>query len=293
LIRHSDNFNMKVAITGSTGYIGGYLGGYLSKKGYEVLAVDRHQLQQDPARLASFLEGSGVVIHLAGAPVIGRWTDHYREVIYNSRIKTTEVLVQAMKGMYKRPALFICASAVGIYPDTGVYNESDTRIAEGFLGEVCRDWEYEAGKANVFTRVLMLRFGVVLGRGGGALQRMNLPFRFGLGAKIGHGKQMMSWIHIDDLLRAVDHMIKKKTILGPVNVVSPQPISNKAFTKALAKTLNRPAWFTIPAFALRLIYGRGASALTEGQAALPEKLQQSGFQFQYPDIDHALKAIYR
>ncbi len=283
---------MKIAITGSSGFIGSRLTGFLRKKGHEVLPVTRYQLQGNAYDLASLLKDADVVIHLAGAPVIGRWTSHYRQVIYGSRIDTTKVLVQAMSLMDKKPATFICASAVGIYPETGVYTESDTLIADGFLGEVCRDWEYEAGKANAFTRTLMLRFGMVLGKDGGALKTMFLPFRFGLGGRIGHGRQMMSWIHIDDLLRSVDHVIRKKTVIGPVNVVSPHPVSNNEFTKVLAKTLRRPACLFVPSFALKLIYGDGAFVLTVGQTALPEKLQLSGFQFQHPVIASALEAIY-
>jgi uncharacterized protein len=283
---------MKAAISGSNGYIGNHLARFLEKKGYGIIPVDRRHLYGSPEKLALLLEGAGIVIHLAGAPLVDRWTAHYRKVIYNSRIETTKALVQVMNGMHNKPYLFICASAVGIYPGQGVFTEDDTRIAEGFLGKVCRDWEHEAGKANFFTRTVMLRFGMVLGKDGGALKKMSLPFRFGLGGKIGHGKQMMSWIHIDDLLRAVDHTIVKKTLLGPVNVVSPQPVSNKAFTKALAKTLHRPAFLTVPSIALKIIYGEGATVLTQGQTALPEKLLQSGFQFKYPDISSALKEVY-
>ncbi len=284
---------MKTAITGSSGFIGSRLTDFLQKKGHEVMPVTRVQLLGNAYDLASLLKGAEVVIHLAGAPVVGRWTSHYRQVIYGSRIDTTKVLVEAMRLMDKKPGVFICASAVGIYPEKGVYTESDTRIADGFLGEVCRDWEYEAGKATVFTRTLMLRFGMVLGKDGGALKAMSWPFRFGLGGKIGHGRQMMSWIHIDDLLRSVDHVIKKKTVLGPVNVVSPYPVSNNEFTKVLAKTMGRPACLSVPSFALKLIYGDGASVLTAGQTALPEKLQQAGFQFQHPVLSSALKAMYR
>ena len=284
---------MKAAISGAGGFIGSSLSRYLREKGYEVVPVSRRMLQGNAADLSAALAGATVVVHLSGAPMIQRWTNTHRRAIYDGRIVTTRNLVEAMGMMDDKPSVFICASGVGIYPGDGVFTEADTRVADDFLGEVCRDWEYEASQGNQHVRTLMLRFGVVLGREGGALSTMSLPFRLGLGGRIGHGRQMMSWVHIDDLLRAVYHLINKKTAFGPVNVTSPQPVSNRVFTRALAKALHRPAWFVIPALALKLLYGEGSIVVTQGQAALPEVLQSIGFQFRYPSIEDALAAVYK
>lgn len=284
---------MKAAITGSGGFIGSSLSHYLREKGFEVMPVSRRMLQEKPETLAEALGGSTLVIHLSGAPMIKRWTSAHRRAIYDSRIVTTRNLVKAMDLMDHKPQVFMCASAVGIYPADGLFTEADTRVAGNFLGEVCRDWEYEAIQASQYTRTLMLRFGVVLGRDGGALPKMSVPFRLGVGGRIGHGRQMMSWIHVDDLLRAVYFLINKKTAFGPVNLTSPQPVSNRAFTRALASALHRPAWFAVPAFALKLLYGGGSTVLTQGQAALPEVLQSNGFQFKYPGVEEALAAVYK
>lgn len=284
---------MKAAITGSKGFIGRHLSSYLRKKGFEVIAIPRHMLLQPGKELPMLLNGASVVIHLSGAPVTGRWTSRYKQEIYNSRILTTRCLVDAMRAADTRPDLFICASAVGIYPDKGVHTEENTRIAEGFLAEVVRDWEQEALQASVFVRTVLFRSGIVLGRGGGALKTMLLPFRFGLGGRIGDGRQMMSWVHVDDICRAAGHVIEKKSLFGPLNLTAPSPVTNREFTRLLAKSLRRPALLPVPVFALRLLYGEGASALTGGQTAIPERLRQTGFQFQYPELEGALKQILK
>lgn len=282
---------MVIALSGSSGLIGTRLISYFKQKGYGILQLPRDSLQGNPAALAAMLKGADVVIHLSGAPVDRRWTDTYRRTIYDSRVLTTQQMVSALSLMEAKPAVFICASAIGIYPPEGLQTESATRIADDFFGEVCRDWEFEARQAARFTRTVMLRFAPVLDSGGGALKKMLLPFRLGLGGKIGSGKQMFSWVHIDDMVRAVAFLIQKKAIFGPVNISSPHPVSNREFTGTLARALQRPAIFTIPGFALRLVYGEGASMLTGGQAVLPDKLQRAGFQFRYPLLDGALKNI--
>lgn len=280
------------AISGGNGFIGRHLTTYLTEKGFEVLNISRDALSKPDSDLDERLRGVSVVIHLSGAPVVGRWTASYQQTIYNSRILTTRRLVDAMEIMEQKPRVFICASAVGIYPESGIHTEDETRIDTGFLGEVVRDWEQEAMRAASFVRTMTFRFGMVLGRDGGALKTMELPFRAGLGGRIGSGKQMMSWIHIDDLCRAVDHLMSKNNLFGPVNLTTPHPVSNAMFTTMLARELRRPALFPIPAFALRLLYGEGATVLTRGQAVLPKKLQQSGFQFRHPHLEEALKELY-
>lgn len=282
---------MKIALSGSSGLIGTRLKAYFTKKGYDILSLPRHSLQGNPATLAAMLQGADVVIHLSGAPVDRRWTKTYRRVIYDSRVLTTRTMVSAIALMETRPSVFICASAIGIYMSEGRQTEAATRIADDFFGEVCRDWEFEARQAGRYTRTLMLRLAPVLDSGGGALKKMLLPFRLGLGSKIGSGKQMFSWVHIDDMIRAVAFVIQKKSLFGPVNISSPHPVSNREFTRVLAGTLKRPAILTVPGFALRLIYGEGASMLTGGHEVAPDKLQRAGFQFRFPVLDGALKNI--
>jgi uncharacterized protein len=281
-----------VSISGQSGFVGSYLSDWLRGQGYEVRAIPRSMLGGDPAGLAALLNGSQVVIHLAGAPIIGRWTRKYKQQVYDSRIQTTRHLVEAMGRLEQSPEVFICASGVNIYPDHGVYTEDDLQISDGFLGEVCRDWELEARQASAFTRVLNFRFGMVLGKGGGALKTMALPFRFGLGGWIGSGKQMMSWVHIADLARAIGFVINKKSLGGPLNICSPTPLPNRDFTRALGKAMHRPAFIPVPPFALRILYGEAASMITRGSAVFPQRLQRAGFQFRYPRIEDALGEIF-
>lgn len=282
----------QAAISGATGFIGKYLSDWLRAHGYGVRGIPRDLLAGPPEDLTSMLEGSNLVIHLAGAPIIGRWTKRYKREIYISRVLGTRKVVHAMERMEQAPEVFICASGVNIYPDGGVYTEEDTVISDGFLGEVCRDWELEAMHASAFTRALCFRFGMVLGKGGGALKTMALPFRFGLGGKIGSGRQIMSWVHIEDLARAVGFAVNKKSLVGPLNLSSPAPVSNAEFTRTLARAMKRPAMIPVPAFAVRLLYGEAAGIITRGSAAIPQKLRRAGFQFRYPEIGDALREVF-
>lgn len=282
---------MKVAISGYGGFIGQRLAAFLKRKDAVVVPVPRYLLHGRTEDLAGMLEGVDVVIHLAGAPILRRWTTAYRKEIYESRVHTGRQLVEAMSVMDKKPGVFISASAIGIYQEQGSHTESSTGFATDFLGQVCRDWEAEAEKAQAFTRTLVFRNGIVLGKGGGALQKMIWPFRLGLGGRIASGKQMMSWIHIDDFSRAVAFVIENTGIQGAVNLTAPEPVSNTVFTRTLAHVLHRPAILIVPSFALKLLYGKGAGTLTRGQTALPEKLLQAGFVFQYPKLKEALAGL--
>lgn len=283
---------MKIIISGSTGFLGRSLSAYFEKAGNEVVALARQDFKLKPAVLASRLDGAAYVIHLAGAPIIKRWTNAYRREIYDSRILTTRLLVDAIACMENPPPNFICASATGIYPEAGEHCESTTQVADNFLGKVCHDWEAEAIRAQAHCRrVLLFRFGIILGREGGALQQMAAPFKMGVGGRIGDGSQMMSWIHLDDVINifrfATDHM----KLNGAVNICAPNPVSNKAFTRMLAAVLRKPALFTVPALALRMVYGGGAVALTSGQNVMPCKLIDNGYDFLFPDLEGALKDL--
>lgn len=284
---------MKIAISGTTGFLGSKAANMFRLQGHEVLPLSRDDFSGETDQLASKLDGTEVIIHLAGAPVIKRWTKQHRRNIWESRILTTRKLVDAMQKMADSPRLFICASAVGIYSDEGSHDEDSKGLSDGFLGRVCRDWEAEAAKTPESCRTVMMRLGIVLGKDGGALKQMLPPFRLGLGGRIGSGKQSMSWIHIEDMLGVLQFLTGESSPEGPVNVVSPEVVSNRTFTKALAKTLDRPAIFPVPGFALRLVFGGGASTLTGGQHAIPKRLIENGYVFRFPVLDEALHNILK
>ena len=187
-----------------------------------------------------------------------------------------------------KPKLFISASAVGIYPDKGIYSETSTSEGTGFLADVCIRWEEEAQKLSRDIRLVVARLGVVLSKDGGALPKMLLPFRFFVGGKIASGKQGFSWIHIEDVLNAIQFIIEHEDLSGVVNLVSPQPLTNRAFTRATADVLHRPAWLTIPGKVFRYLYGEGEELLTKGQQAYPARLLSAGYVFRYSDIRLAL-----
>jgi uncharacterized protein len=283
---------MKIIISGSSGYVGGKLSSFFTSQGNEVVGLVRDDFKKDASVLAQKLKGAKYVIHLAGAPVIKRWTKAYRKKIYDSRILTTRLLVDAIALMETPPPHFICASATGIYPEEGEHCETSTATAGNFLATVCRAWETEAMRAEEYCRrVLIFRFGVILGKDGGALPQMVAPFKIGFGGQIADGKQMMSWIHIDDVLDvfrfATDHL----KLRGVTNICTPNPVSNKEFTIILAKVLHKPAIFRVPSIALRVVYGGGATVLTGGQKALPCKLNDNGYAFIFPELPDALNNL--
>lgn len=284
---------MKVAISGSGGFVGKKVARLFSLKGHEVTGIGREAFLLDASELAKGLRGSDVIIHLAGAPILKRWTKKHRQEIYNSRVMTTRRLTDAMRFMDPLPHTFICASAVGIYPGTGAHDEQSQAVSDGFLGKVCRDWETMAARAPVGCRPLMFRFGIILGDDGGALKQMLLPFRLGLGGRIASGRQKMSWVHIEDVLGAMLFVLDHPNIKGPVNITAPTPVTNAGFTKALARTLRRPALFPLPAFLLQIPFGQAASVLTGGQVALPAKLEVNRYKFRFPDIEGALRDLLR
>ncbi len=281
----------RIILSGQTGFLGSHLTSYFNDLNLEVVGLRRKDFFLEPAKLADKLENAHAVIHLAGAPIIGRWTASYKKEVYESRILTTRKLVSAIELLKQKPDVFLCASAVGIYPDEGRHDENSAAVSEGFLGKVTADWEREAAQAGEICRTVMLRFGIMLGQKGGALKKMALPFRLGVGGRIGSGKQMMSWIHIEDVMSAIHFVISQPGFKGPVNFTAPEAVSNREFTKTLARVMRRPAIFPVPAFMLRLVFGQGAVVLTGGQTALPKKLQESGFVFKYPDLEPALRDL--
>lgn len=281
----------KIAISGSTGFIGSSLADFYKKKGFEVIPLHRGQLYGSVEELASTISGCDAVIHLSGAPIIQRWSGKNKKVIWESRVRTTGKLVNAIAKAEKAPHVLLNASAVGIYPVRGRHSEYSDARDPGFLGEVTTAWEEEALKAEKHTRVLRMRFGIVLGSSGGALPKLLPLFRFGLGGRLGNGYQPFPWIHIDDLVKAVEFLRSREELKGPFNFTAPDIVNNRKFTVTFAKVLNRPALVPVPAFALKLLYGKAADTLLEGQDAIPERLREEGFEYQFEKLDAALEDI--
>ncbi|MEI7499332.1 MAG: TIGR01777 family oxidoreductase [Bacteroidota bacterium] len=284
---------MILALSGTTGFIGQALIKKIRERGWTLRVIDRDSfLMTDEKFLSEKIEGADAVINLAGAPVARKWTPENKKEILDSRVNTTLKISNAINQSRQKPSVFISTSAIGIYDSLKTHNETSCSYADSFLAKVCIAWEREATNAEPSTRVVIFRIGLVLGSDGGALAKMHKPFSIGLGAKIGNGKQPVSFIHIDDLINAMIFTLDTPSIIGIVNAVSPFPSNNAEFSDKLGKVLGQPVWLTIPAFAMKLIYSEGAQVLLEGQKVLPEKLLDAGFRFKYPTIQNALVRIY-
>ena len=289
---------MRIAVTGSTGMIGTALVGQLKAEGHTVLRLVRRkansaeEVQWDPAAgtidLAA-LEGVDAVIHLAGAGVGDkRWTPKYRATILNSRLLGTTTIANAVTAL--KPKVFISASAIGFYGETGNRAVVETdRGGEEFLSAVCREWEAAADLATG-VRTVKIRTGLVLDPTGGALGRLLPLFRLGIGGKLGSGKQWWSWITLHDEIKAIIHCLNTD-ISGPVNLTSPNPVTNQEFTGTLARALHRPALFPVPGIALKILVGGFASDILGSAKVLPKALQDSGFVWDYPHLTTALEAL--
>ena len=280
---------MNIAISGITGMIGQALSDHLLGNDHCVTGIGRQDFQNGVEHLAEKLKGIDAVINLAGAPLLQRWSQKNKTEILRSRVDTTAALVTAMNQMSAPPGCFIAASAVGIYDPYEVHDEYSTAYDDDFPAEVCKAWEQEALKVDADkVRLSIMRLGVVLSQSGGALKKMLLPFRLGLGGKIGEGFQPMPFIHIADLTNAIEWLVLHPQEKGVFNMVAPSMVSNEEYTKALGIVLHRPTFMTIPEFALKMIYGDAAQILTKGQKVLPKRLREDGFVFEFPDIHSAL-----
>lgn len=282
---------MKIIISGKSGFIGTNLQKYFHDAGHEVTGISRYDFRQGPAHISSLLENKDVLINLAGAPIIKRWTRKYSRELWSSRIDTTHALVEAIHTTNEKPGVFISSSAIGIYDDKNIHTEESENFDSEFLGTLTKRWEEEAIKARLVVDTFVIRTGIVLGSNGGALPKMSLPFKLGVGGKIASGQQMISWIHINDFARGIDWIIQKRPESKVFNMTAPRPVNNADFSKTLGKVLHRPSFMPVPAFALRLLYGQGADALISGQNVLPENLQKTGFRFQYPTLESALENL--
>lgn len=300
---------MRVFMTGGTGFVGSALTKRLTEQGYAVTLLTRKirksaavphgvsMVEGDPRNPGSWQEkvpDHDAVINLAGASIFNRWTDAEKRLIRESRIQTTRNLVNALERRTGMKTTLLSTSAVGYYGFHGdeALNE-DTPPGKDFLAGVARDWEVAASKAATFgVRVVLCRFGIVLGSGGGALGEMVPIFKKGLGSPLGSGDQWFSWIHQMDLVRVFLFLLEHEDLSGPFNCTAPNPVQNKELTKALANVLEKPSFMpSVPGFLIRMVKGEFGNVLLKGQRVIPEKLLNVGFQFQYPNILIALRDL--
>jgi uncharacterized protein len=300
---------MKIIVTGASGLVGSALVPRLVADGHQVTALVRRaskrraraevpEVEWEPTAGqldAARLVGHDAAVHLAGEPIAaGRWTDAKKRRIRESRVLSTRLLAETLARLQTRPGVLVCASAIGYYGDRGaeVLTE-ESAPGRDFLSEVCREWEAAADPARAAgIRVVHLRFGVVLSREGGALAQMLTPFQLGIGGPIGSGRHYMSWLALDDAVGMIEHALTNESLSGPVNAVAPQPVTNREFAKAIGRVLNRPTLLPMPAFALRLALGEMADALLLSSARVkPVRLEASGYQFEYPQLEDALRHV--
>lgn len=300
---------MRVLLTGATGLIGKALCRVLAAEGHELVVLSRkgsgHSLpgnakafawqpEQEIPPVAAW-EGVEAVVHLAGEPIAaGRWTPTQKGRIRNSRVIGTRNLVDGMKGLAHKPKVLVCGSAVGYYGNRGDEKlDEHSTPGTGFMSDVCLAWEKEGERAATFgVRVTCARIGVVLSQEGGALEKMLLPFKLGLGARLGDGQQWFPWIYLDDIVGVLRHALLQP-IQGPINGVAPGIVNNEQFTREFASVLHRPTFLPVPEFALRMLLGEMADVLLNSQYVTPRIALETGYQFRFPQLRSALEAILK
>jgi len=265
----------------------------LKKQGHDVAGIERKLIYGSSAILSKEIEGTDVIINLAGAPILQRWTKRKKILIHESRVRTTRNLVKAINALPKenQPKKFISASAIGIYKTGFTHDETSTNFDKRFVGIVAKDWEDASNELPVTIQKTIFRIGLVLGKEAKTITNLLLPFKLGLGATIGNGKQSFPFIHEKDVIRAFVWAVEVLDKNGTFNLVAPESVTNKDFINAFAKALNRPAIFSIPEFVLKMVLGEAAVLLTESPKVEPKNLLDAGFEFKYPDINSALKEI--
>lgn len=292
---------MRVLMSGATGLLGVAITRALEAQGSQITRLVRGKAQSgdilwlpgkplNPALVSDF----DAVIHLAGESVVGRWTTAKKQRIRDSRVLGTRTLADAVAGAARKPSVFVAASAIGYYGNRGEEVLQETsRSGTGFLAKTCCEWEAASGPVeNAGIRTVHLRTGVVLSKHGGALDKMMLPFRLGLGGRLGSGQQWMSWIHLDDIVGAVLHLGSNEKVSGPVNLVAPTPVRNAEFTAVLGKVLSRPTIFPVPEFALKLAMGEMAQEVLLGsQRVEPKQLTASGYDFKFRNLRDGLEDL--
>lgn len=298
---------MKILITGATGLIGRAVSQLLVNEGHQIVALSRRPQAaamlsgvsalrweaETEAPPAQAWDGVDAVIHLAGEPVAARWTDEQKRRIRDSRVKGARNLVAGMREASLAPKVLVSGSAVGFYGDRGdeILNESSPP-GSGFLSEVCLEWEAEVARARELgVRVALVRTGVALSPSGGALEKMLTPFKLGLGGRLGGGQQWFPWIHIDDIVGIFRHALITPAIDGPINGAAPGIVTNEEFTRELAAAVNRPVFFPIPEFALRVLMGEMAEVALASQRAFPQVALDTGYRFKYANLRPALESL--
>ena len=279
---------MRIALIGAGGLVGVALQNYFVPLGHEIVILRRDKMGIYHFTPSDF-EGVQAVINLAGETVSQRWAEKAKQEILASRVNTTKSLSSVLSQIKTPPEVIINASAIGYYGDTKEEKiDESSPPGSGFLSQVVAQWENALQVPN--ARIVFARIGIVLSAKGGALKKMLLPFQLGLGGQIGDGEQYMSWIALDDVTRAIHHIIKDRTLSGPINLVAPNPVQNKNFTKILGKVLHRPTILPLPAFLVRLIFGEMGEALLLGSTYVtPKKLLDSGYKFSYPFLEEDLE----
>lgn len=294
---------MKILISGSSGLVGTALTLFLQAKGHELLSLTRSKNREssiywkpeegllDP----EILNTVDAVIHLAGENLANkRWSPAQKRKILDSRVMGTQLLAETIANAEKPPKIWISASAVGFYGNSGdQFVDENSPAGTGFLADVCKRWEAATQKAeNASARVVHLRTGMVLSSEGGALKKMLPPFRMGVGGQIGDGRQYISWILLEDMVHAIDHILNHDSLSGAVNLVTPEPVTNQQFTKTLGAVLHRPTLFPLPAFMAKILFGEMANELLlSGTRALPTKLLESGYSFLYPKLTEGVEHL--
>ena len=296
---------MNIVLIGATGFLGRHIVDRLRTEGHGLRLVGRKRpaALSEPIEFSSWPEGSDeppvdafadaeAIVSLAGEPVAQRWTPEAKRKIRASRVDRTLQFAEALAGAASRPRVFLSASAIGIYGSRGDEELTEaSKPGEGFLAEVCLEWERAADFVETLgVRTVKLRIGVALGDGG-ALRKMLPPFRAGLGGKIGSGRQWMSWVHAEDIAGLVSFALANDRVTGALNGTAPRPATNADFTRQLARALRRPALFTVPQMALRLMYGEMASMVLASQRVLPKAALAAGYSFRYPELGAALASL--
>lgn len=297
---------MKIAIAGGSGFIGNKLSNLFISEGHEVSILTRKE--KSTAKDVSYvkwlhngatpekeLENIDVFINLAGVSINdGRWSEKHQKQIYDSRMEATDELLRIISKLPKKPAVFINASAIGIYPVSldNEYTEASIYTPNDFLGRTVDDWEKKAKLVGQYgTRTVFMRFGVVLGDDGGALPLMVLPYKLFAGGTVGSGKQWVSWVHVADVVRAIAFAVKNDNLNGPVNITSPNPVNMRDFGKTIGVVLSRPHWFPAPSLLMKVALGQKSKLVLEGQKVLPKVLLKEGFEFSFPTLEKALKDL--
>ncbi|MEW9671703.1 TIGR01777 family oxidoreductase [Ammoniphilus sp. 3BR4] len=297
---------MDIIIFGGSGFVGQHLAKYLENKGHQVWIASRKEQQvrfgknvmYTPEQILSLFENMNneySVINLAGQSInSGRWTAERKREILQSRVNLTQYIVKAIIEVNRKPLSLINASAIGFYgySDEVSFTEQDKK-GKGFLADVTQQWEETANQAKDDTRVVLARLGVVLGRDGGALPRMILPYTFFVGGKVGTGNQWLSWVHIEDVCRILHFCIEQDTISGPVNVTSPAPERMDRFGQVLGHVMQKPHWIPVPSFMLRLLLGEMSEIVLQGHPVLPEKMLSNGYSYKHPTLSSALKDLLK